>query len=207
MPTTHLAVILDESGSMAISQLATISGFNEYIDSLKADQAPEPMVVSLTKFCTTFTKLWSNLPLADVPLLNTALYQPDGLTALYDAIAHTLMDLEPAVQAADRVLCVILTDGQENSSKENTRDQIFAMIDERQKRGNWTFVFLGANQDSWATGAALGMVQGNVQNYQHAHIDVAFHNLAGATRSYTGRQDRAVSNFWENSGDDPQRHP
>ena len=61
-------------------------------------------------------------------------------------------------------LVVVLTDGNENASRRWTRAAIFDRITRLQEQG-WTFVFLGANQDSYATGGALG-----VQQRQHVQL-------------------------------------
>ena len=56
------------------------------------------------------------------------------MTALYDAIGHTmrLTDDFVALHKPDQVLFVIMTDGEENSSREFTRERIFQMIQDRQ---------------------------------------------------------------------------
>jgi len=62
----------------------------------------------------------------------------------------------PDPEAAGKVLCVIFTDGYENSSTEMTSDKLREMIDQRERDG-WTFIYMGANQDAWATGRAMGL--------------------------------------------------
>jgi uncharacterized protein YegL len=57
--------------------------------------------------------------------------------------------------AAGKVLAVVVTDGLENASVEYTKDQLSALIKEREAAG-WTFIYLGANQDAWATTTSLG---------------------------------------------------
>jgi hypothetical protein len=69
--------------------------------------------------------------------------------------------------AAGKVLAVIVTDGQENSSNEVDPETVKRMIAEREAQG-WTFIYLGANQDAWAAGSALGMsgsASGQTVNY------------------------------------------
>lgn len=59
---------------------------------------------------------------------------------------------------------VILTDGGENASKEFKNDEIKNLIDARTKDG-WQFVFIGANQDSFATAGQMGINPHNTMNY------------------------------------------
>lgn len=59
--------------------------------------------------------------------------------------------------AAGKVLAVIVTDGDENSSREVTIDAVRSMIGEKEATGDWTFIYLGANQDAWREGSGFGL--------------------------------------------------
>jgi hypothetical protein len=150
-------VILDRSGSMHSSKQATISGYNEYIQGLRADKDTE-YSVSLTQFDAPMTHpeltvLYLDRALADVPELTGADYEPRGNTPLYDAIGEGIR----RVDAKDRaIITLIITDGQENSSMEFTKDSVKALIKSKEDEG-WTFAFLGADIDSYAVGGAIGM--------------------------------------------------
>jgi hypothetical protein len=158
-------VILDRSGSMHSSKQATISGYNEYIQGLRADKDTE-YSVSLTQFDAPMTHpeltvLYLDRALADVPELTGADYEPRGNTPLYDAIGEGIR----RVDAKDRaIITLIITDGQENSSMEFTKDSVKALIKSKEDEG-WTFAFLGADIDSYAVGGAIGMAAGNTANY------------------------------------------
>jgi hypothetical protein len=62
-------------------------------------------------------------------------------------------------------IVVVFTDGLENASRTWTRDQVFALIEQKKAQG-WTFVFMGANQDAYAEGSRIGFQAGNVQNFR-----------------------------------------
>jgi uncharacterized protein YegL len=157
--------VLDKSGSMDPIRMATIAGFNEF----KNDQAREAgtALMTLTLFDTVFDTVVTATPIGDVLDLNTDTYQPDGMTALYDAVGHTmkLTDDYVAKHHPDQVLFVIMTDGEENSSREFTRDRIFALIEKRQKSAGYDFVYLGANQDSYLAGQRMGVRSGRMLDY------------------------------------------
>jgi len=72
----------------------------------------------------------------------------------------------------------------ENSSTKHNQDCLKDLVSKLKKEGNWTFVFLGANQDSWATGNLIGVDAGNVANFDTVNIKRAFVNLAGNTANY-----------------------
>ncbi len=157
--------VLDKSGSMEPIREATIAGFNEF----KNDQAREEGDVrfTLTLFDTTFETVVSAVPLKDVYDLTPDRYVPGGMTALYDAIAHTMRitDDHVAKHRPDQVLFVIMTDGLENASREVDRDALFAMIQDRQSKAHYEFIYLGANQDSFAVGSSIGLRPGRTVDY------------------------------------------
>ena len=74
-------------------------------------------------------------------------------------------------KADGRVLAVILTDGLENASQEVTASQVRRMIAEREAEG-WTFIYMGANQDAWAAGGALG-VSGSASGQRVNYVGTA----------------------------------
>lgn len=152
--------VLDKSGSMQVIREATISGFNEF----KNDQAREEGSVffTLTLFDTEFQTVVEAVPVEDVYDLTHATYIPGGMTALYDAITHTMRITDDFVEKnhPDQVLFVIMTDGHENASREIKRDELFAMISDRQNTAGYEFIYLGANQDSFAVGSSIGLRAG-----------------------------------------------
>jgi hypothetical protein len=123
-------------------------------------------------------------------------YAPANLTPLYDAIGRTVRALEAKVQDGENALVVIQTDGQENCSQEYTREAIFSLIDEKKKAG-WTFAFLGADQDAWLAGRAMGLDRGNVMSYKSAETQAAFRSVATATMAYAGSGGSQTDEFFE----------
>jgi len=157
--------VLDKSGSMDHLCEATISGFNEF----KNDQAPEDgeAFFTLTLFDTQFHTVCNGVPVREVLDLDADKYAPGGMTALYDAIGHTmrLTDDFVAAHKPDQVLFVIMTDGEENSSREFSRDRVFQMIQDRQNLAHYEFIYLGANQDSYMVGQDMGLRPGRTLDY------------------------------------------
>jgi hypothetical protein len=187
-----VSFILDETGSMLSCKEATISGFNEYIETLK--QRRGTLRMTLTKFNSSrIEKTYEDKPIGEVEPLNADTYQPDDTTPLYDAIGQTIR----GINNRSNVLCIIMTDGLENASREYKREDIFKMIKEKEDEG-WSFVFLGANQDSWATGQALGFAAGNVADYCESGFGMSntFNVLANNTMCYSAQ----TKNYF--SGDD-----
>lgn len=157
--------VLDRSGSMDSIQEATISGFNEFKNSQAAEDGEA--FFTLTLFDTVFDTICQAVPIREVSDLDRTSYRPTGMTALYDAIGHTMRITDDFVAAnhPDQVLFVIMTDGGENSSREYSSDRIFQMIEDRQKLAQYEFIYLGANQDSFAVARDMGMRDGRSLDY------------------------------------------
>lgn len=155
---TDITVVLDRSGSMARTKQDTEGGFNHFIEDQR--KLPGECKFTLVQFDTAYESVYRAVPLQEVKPLNLV---PRGGTALLDAIGRTINETGArlaAMQEADRpakVLFVIITDGEENSSKEFNHAQIFGLITQQQDQYQWTFVFIGANQDAIKNGTNMGL--------------------------------------------------
>jgi hypothetical protein len=180
---------MDKSGSMESIRDATIDGFNEYITTLKTKGGDYE--VTLTYFDTEITSLFTRVPITEVKKLTREDYGPTGMTALYDGVGQTVDTLKKKVKVNTPVLVVIITDGGENSSKEYSQNNIAKLIKEQEKAG-WTFVFIGANQDSWATAQTFGLTSNaNVVNFNATEKGTKslFKNLGEGTIMYASTAD------------------
>jgi hypothetical protein len=181
---------------MGVVADATISGFNEYVANLKKDK--NEYRLTLTLFDTEVTILEKNTPIAKVKKLTREKYMPNGMTSLYDAVCITLAKSKGN---KDKNLVVIMTDGEENSSKEYTVDDMKKAKKELEKGKNWTFVFLGANQDAWITGAKLGMDKGNVATYNNTArgITKTMSVLSACSTSYSASSSSSTAAYFSAS--------
>jgi hypothetical protein len=201
--TTLINFVLDETGSMESCRDATISGFNEYLQGLK--KRKENILFSLTKFDSRKINVVYNCePIKNIKPLNRDTYIPGEMTPLYDAIAKTVRETEQKIKDFEdiSVLTVILTDGEENSSKEYSRQNVFDLIKNKECQG-WTFVYLGANQDAWKVGQGLGFCQGNTMTYHPRHMHKVYCGLVNNTANYLMGSSLQTSNFnIDRSGED-----
>jgi hypothetical protein len=191
---TDISVVQDKSGSMSSVRTETIQGFNGFLEEQK--KAPGKCTFTLMQFDTSFNMLYSGEDIQKVQPLTPQTYEPSGYTALLDAIGRTILttgqrlDALPEDQKPARVIVAILTDGEENSSREfggaEGRAKIFEMIKHQTERYNWQFVFLGANQDSIQAGAGIGVAASNsISTANNAKgVTAAYESLSRNTRSY-----------------------
>jgi hypothetical protein len=170
---------------MAWTREATISGFNEFLETQQRE-VPDARL-SLLLFDTTYQQRYTDVPVKDAELLTPKNYEPSGNTALYDAIGRSIREVESLEEEPDKVVFVIVTDGEENSSREFTQREIFDLIEwHKNENKGWSFTFLGANQDSYATSAALGIGANATMNYNQTQrgTQAAFFAVASATMDY-----------------------
>lgn len=186
MSNTHIAVVLDRSGSMESCKTATVDGFDEFVNKQK--QAEGKATITVAQFDDEYEVLYDNKDIQDVISIKD-IYQPRGCTALLDAIGRTVKATKESLvmksksQQPDRILCVIITDGHENASKEYNRDQIVKLVRE-QEAGNWEFMFLGANMDAIAAATNYGFKASNAASYNSANTGKAWDVLASGTACY-----------------------
>jgi uncharacterized protein YegL len=150
--TLSVFVALDRSGSMSGERWTTaITSLNEYIENLKKEKIEGD--VSITAFDTFNGQLGLTTRLEDIVKnqsiayfepLKTDVLSPGGGTPLYDA-AGIVMD-RALERNSDRTIVVILTDGEENDSKEYTQAKIKDKVKLLQDK-KWEVIFLGANFD------------------------------------------------------------
>jgi len=160
---THISVILDRTGSMESIRDDTIGGFNAFLNAQKAD--PGLASLTLVQFDSQdpYEIVHQFKPLTEVPELTRETFVPRASTPLLDAIGRGINDLEKSLaditenERPSRVVMVLITDGQENASREFRKDQIEKMIKEKQEKAAWQFVFLSADLAAIGDALATGM--------------------------------------------------
>lgn len=194
---TLIGVILDRSGSMGSCLEATIAGFNQFLRAQQRDAKGGRALMSLTQFDDQFEVNFVGEAIENVPKLNKRSYVPRGWTALHDAIGRTIRETEAWVREHawnDRVLILIITDGEENASEEYDLRAVRALI-KRKERAGWNFAYMGANQDSFAVGGAMGVRAAFTQNYAATSSGVRenFAMLADTTSRYRRATKRGLA--------------
>ena len=164
MKENYLKIIfvIDESGSMQGTESDVTGGFNNFIEQQKTEHQGK-ITVSLYKFNSTWSRILNDLPIEEIRPLTNGDYTPGGLTALYDTIGNAITDIENQAKYTKRehkasmVMMVIITDGQENASREYDSRKVKEMIQELEKSKNWQFIYLGADLNNFADAEILGL--------------------------------------------------
>ena len=187
---SRIIMVVDETGSMSRHKPVTISSYNEWLDSNRTKEEDEDHFpkFSLIKF-NTVTKLQEFDSVETAPRLLESDYNPSNMTALYDALGETMINYE---SESDNIM-VILTDGEENSSRKWTQKMIQEKIKFFTEEKGWIFHYLGANQDAWAVGSSIGITDKKFTTTYSADDGGFSHSFAqnqAQTRNYRGHQAR-----------------
>ena len=165
----EIIFILDRSGSMSGLESDTIGGYNSFLETQRKVDGEAHVTTVL--FDNKYEILHNGVDIRDVKPITQKEYYARGSTALLDAIGKTIMDVGQRFSNTDeserpaKVIFVITTDGQENSSIEFSYKKINEMITEQQERYSWEFIFLGANIDATQEAKNLGIKPSRASNY------------------------------------------
>ncbi len=157
----HICVILDASGSMDTIKRDTKGSMNSFIETQKEEKGKT--VFELYQFNDKVEHIVAPVDLAHLDTNLMDKYKCGGCTAMNDAICIAIDELGqefaamPESERPENVLVVILTDGQENSSKRFDSNDVKKRIEHQQKIYNWAFLFLAANQDACVSGKKIGV--------------------------------------------------
>lgn len=171
---TDLVYILDMSGSMHDLAKDTIGGYNALLNAQRKLSQENPALkanVTTVLFDDRYILLHERADINTVPDITEKEYAPMGTTAMLDAIGRTLIREEmeitllPEEERPGLVSVTILTDGEENASKEFSWGGIHAMIKKRREYDGWVFSFIGANIDVAEASAALGIDKKMAKKY------------------------------------------
>lgn len=187
---TDITVVLDRSGSMEKVREDTIGGFNGFLNEQK--NTPGQATITLVQFDDQYQIDYEAIAVQHARPLNTSTFVPRGWTALLDAIGRAInatgarLAKIPEAQRPEKVVFVILTDGEENSSKEFSLGRINKMIQHQKDIYSWEFVFLGANLDAITVAKNLGINTSHALHYAHnaAGTQAAFSSLSKNVQDY-----------------------
>lgn len=185
--STEIIFVVDRSGSMQTIATDMCGGFDNFI--AEQQKVPGECRVTLVQFDTAVFTEYSGRSIERVPPL---LLVPQGYTALLDAVGKTIDETGvrfaalPEEERPAKVLFVVVTDGHENSSNFYTRTKVFEMIKHQREAYHWEFVFLGANQDAFATAQSLSIGTSVTYDATRAGAKALFGALSASSQTYRG---------------------
>ena len=201
---TEIVVVMDRSGSMLAIKDDMVGGFKNFL--IEQKEVDAPCVVSLYQFDDKFETVYEAVKLSKVESLELI---PRGSTALLDAVGRSVALVQERHKKMtdsarpEKVVFVVITDGQENSSREWSREKIASVVKEVQngscdscghEKEGWQFLFLGANLDSFAEASKWGLNASSVANFNatKAGVGTAYNAVSRTLGNYRSGNSRGV---------------
>lgn len=193
--------VLDKSGSMSNCRETTILGFNNQLETIHQIQKEFPnqiFEVSLTIFDHTIENIFTQLNINAFETLNHEMYNPNGSTALLDAIGMSINQIRMSneikiLNNEMSVVMIILTDGMENASREFTFHNIAQTIKALEKTEKWTFTFLGADIDAMHTSKMLNIREENVVSFNKEDMVNMMNDVSDGMRHYSQSKSEGIT--------------
>lgn len=184
---THLAILLDRSGSMQTKWSDTIGALQAFFEEQKKVQGK--MTISLVTFGTSYTRIFD---MADINLIHHLkdIHCSNEYTALYDSFCR-MVDEEGQrlanMNESDRpgkVIFLTSTDGDENRSLSRRIDDVKSRLSNQKEVYSWKFVFLGSDFDAERLGTSLGNSPLMNRNYRSGEEKSVYRSLSANVASF-----------------------
>ena len=187
---TELVFILDKSGSMRGLKKDTIGGYNSMLERQRC--AAGDCNITTVLFDDGYELLHDRAHIGTIGPMTEREYCAGGSTALLDAIGKTVHKIGtlqknlPDDRRAEKVMFVIITDGEENASRLYSAARVKHMIGRQKERYGWEFIFLGANIDAVGTAAKVGIKADRAVNYisDSKGTELSFHMICKTVTSF-----------------------
>lgn len=200
-------IIVDASGSMYSKKESVKNGLLELFQSIKKsakeskDTLFNTIVVSFSNY-NSINTLVDTSSYKDLGKSVIDSYDTGGMTALYDAIGYGF-NLVPENQVG--VFVSILTDGEENNSREYNSDTIKKLIKDKRDK-SWGITFMGTTEESIESAKDMGISTGNTFQFQDSvkgvatayHVSSRAYNVMTSSLSSSGSIDN--DNLINNAG-------
>lgn len=191
---TEIIIVSDRSGSMKSCAEEAQGGINRFINEQKTH--PGEARLTFVEFDDKYDVIHDAKPIKDVPAYSLV---PRGWTALHDAMGKaitTVGERLAKMSENDRpglVVCVISTDGEENSSREYNGPQVAAMVKEQTEKYSWQFLFLGANIDAIGTAKDLEVKTSGAINVASNKLGAAYRTSSDKVKQMRSATSRGAS--------------
>lgn len=193
---TEIILILDRSASMQSIKSDMEGALKAFIQDQKTVDGE--CNVSLFTFDNETTTEYEAKSLSKIDDIKI---NPRGSTALFDAICLAVDKVGERLSKTrekdrpSKVVAAIVSDGQENASRQKTAKDVRERISHQESKYSWQFVYLGANQDAFANGQNLGFNPARSVTYSTSHKGITNSTslLSDKIKSYRSGDMAAIS--------------
>jgi hypothetical protein len=185
-------ILLDRTGSMESIWDEALKSVNAYAEELGKDEEGEPEIdttISLAVFDAQdgmqFDVLRRNVKAEEWKDVTNDEASPRGMTPLFDAIGRMMTIAES--DKPEKAVVVVMTDGEENSSTELTKENVKDRLDRAREKG-WEIVFLGAEFANFADASAVGVSAAKSMGVSKDNLEGTMRSLSTKSKAYGGAQ-------------------
>lgn len=146
---TDVTLLVDRSGSMVSCWSDAVGGVVAFIE--EQQKTPGKMAFTLNVFDGVMDTVLDATDIHGVKATELTIPGPRGGTALLDAMGSLMIKTGERFSAMaeedrpGRVIFAVITDGEENQSREFTNQQIKDMITEQTEKYSWQIAFLSSD--------------------------------------------------------------
>ena len=158
-------ILVDSSGSMESIAADMVGGLNTLVD----ENRELDVLVTYSIFADAYQPIFAEKPITKVEQFQL---RPSGCTALIESACKMIDEVgarltaKPEEERPEKVMFVIVTDGEENASAPGyTKEQLVAKIKEQTEVYNWVFLYLGADQDAISVAQSIGIAPDKAAYY------------------------------------------
>ncbi|MEI2607074.1 MAG: hypothetical protein V9G20_00425 [Candidatus Promineifilaceae bacterium] len=199
--------IIDMSGSMYPFASDLIRAYNDdYLAAMGGSAAADDILISTILFDDVVALFHGYVNLKDAPPLTRSSYEPDGSTALYDAVAAGLTNMvlyaQQLRQSGVMVRCIVIvyTDGEDNASKQ-TASTVKRAARELLKHEMYTLAYVGfstsvlSEADLRRQATLIGFPDVLVAGLSHEALRRIFHLVSVSTVRVSQNQGNTTNIF------------
>ncbi len=165
-------ILVDSSGSMASIASDMVGSLNRLVD----ENRELDVLATYSIFSDEYQPIFADKPIGGIKRFDL---KPSGCTALIESTCKMIDEVgarlaaTPEKERPEKVMFIIVTDGQENhSAPEYTKERLLTKIKHQEETYNWLFLFLGANQDAIAVAESYGIKADHALTYETSKGDV-----------------------------------
>ena len=145
---TIVIFVVDKSGSMSGVEDQVEASLKESVKAMEESKQAQALTLTLYYFDEVVNLEFANRPVEEI-IPSDISYRAGNMTALYDATLDALtgalgyeeMLLNAGVST--KVILVVFSDGDDNSSRHGAFSDVKKITDEIRKRENWILAFVG----------------------------------------------------------------
>lgn len=157
-------LLFDKTASMNVIAEEAVRSVAEYIDTLKSKMPSATVIISTFNSCDGLSVLRRGIA-KDISPVSRGEYNPACTTPLIDSMVDMIKMLKEETSKGDKVVLVVMTDGEENSSHRYNIDDLRLKVDKARNSRGWEVIFLGANMDAFGFGAKANISSSDTRTW------------------------------------------